>query len=147
MLKTGPRLIAEMDSLWRKDLNGYTEAAQTNKDRAHFLASAILRDLAKNGLGLDKSQFEVRSNQAGPAISGEVTLHTDIFAPKGGIYIQIGSPIADDKNVLYRSCTGRKDYTGGRNNWTSIRYAFGSDEQVRGFVAVLRSLITPLDLD
>jgi hypothetical protein len=84
----------------------YNEAAKgeflrTGKQMAIRLASA---------LGLNEDQYEVRVNRGGPAVSGEVTLHTDThyiqFSQSSGIL---------QKGFLVRTCKGRKDYTGGRN--------------------------------
>ncbi len=77
----------------------------SEKEQLHKLGKAALKELAK-ALGL--SNFDVRSNKAGIACSGEVTLHDERF------YLQI-SPSSCCPPVLLRSCEGRKDYTGGRN--------------------------------
>lgn len=82
----------------------YDEAA---KERYHRVVRSRLKLTAK-ALGLEPSQYTLSSNLAGPAVSGEITLHTDFF------YVQVsqGSTLP---SILYRLCDGRKDYTGGRN--------------------------------
>ena len=66
-------------------------------------------------LGLAPGSFDLRSNQGGIAVSGEATLHTD------HIYVQACQPATGhDSGVLFRVCEGRKDYTGGRNNFASL---------------------------
>lgn len=70
-------------------------------------------------MGLNEDQYDVRVNKAGPAVSGEVTLHTENHY----VYISQFSGILE-KGFLVRTCKGRKDYTGGRNhyvNWSSLR--------------------------
>lgn len=64
----------------------------------HTAARAFLK-----GLGIPG---DIRSNKGGPAVSGEVTLHGD------SVYIQLS---ADSEWFFFRTCKGRKDYTGGRN--------------------------------
>ena len=84
------------------------------KDMFHREAKKALKSLAEK-LGLSKSDYDLRSNKAGPAVSGEVTLHTD------KIYVQISGGMFSDKlSVMYRTCKGRKDYSGGSNNFTSV---------------------------
>jgi len=80
----------------------------------HNHARRQLRELA-DALGLTPGSFDVRSNQGGIAVSGEITLHA------GHLYVQACQPAAgQDSGVLFRTCEGRKDYTGGRNNFASL---------------------------
>jgi hypothetical protein len=49
------------------------------------------------------------------AVSGEVTLHADRH------YVQASqSAMGFDTGILFRSCEGRRDYVGGRNNFASL---------------------------
>ncbi|MFY9657650.1 MAG: hypothetical protein WAK01_13890 [Methylocystis sp.] len=53
----------------------------------------------------------MRSNRAGIAVSGEITLHHD------RVYIQICQPATGaDSGILIRTCEGRRDFEGGRNH-------------------------------
>jgi hypothetical protein len=80
----------------------------------HATARTRLRALAA-ALRLPSGSFEIRSNQGGIAVSGEITLHHD------DIYIQVAqSMIAGDTGVLIRTCRDRRDYTGGPNNFASL---------------------------
>ena len=80
----------------------------------HHRARRQFRELA-NALGLAPGSFDVRSNQGGIAVSGEITMHSD------HIYIQACQPATGhDSGVLFRLCKGRKDYSGGRNNFASL---------------------------
>lgn len=83
------------------------------KDRFHKLAKKALRWLAKE---LGEQNFEVRSNKAGIACSGEITLHSD------KIYIQVYQPAVKAKGleVLFRAVESNRDYVGGRNNFVSL---------------------------
>ncbi|NDD54941.1 hypothetical protein EBZ39_13935 [bacterium] len=92
---------------------GYNPAA-----KEQFLKMA--RQLAKmtaDALGLATGDRDIRVNKAGIAVSGEVTLHSD------SLYVQFGQGMMGN-TFLCRSCKGRKDYTGGMNNfyrWEDLR--------------------------
>jgi hypothetical protein len=80
----------------------------------HKAAQKQLRKLAK-ALFLDRAQYDLRSNKAGIAVSGEITLHTD------AIYIQAAqSCLGGDTGLLIRQCDNRKDYTGRRNHFLPL---------------------------
>ena len=65
-------------------------------------------------LGLKRQQYTVRSNKAGPAILGEVTLHSD------SLYVQVGGSLSgQESQILYRSCTSQSDYCGDTNHYMS----------------------------
>ena len=68
-------------------------------------AMAWIRKLAKD-LALNKEHYDVRFNAGGIAVSGDAILHHDRF------YLIIG-----ESGVMWRTCKGRKDYTGGGNQW------------------------------
>jgi hypothetical protein len=66
-------------------------------------------------LGLAPGSFDLRNNKGGIAVSGEITMHSET------IYVQACQPATGhDSGVLFRTCEGRKDYTGGRNNFASL---------------------------
>jgi hypothetical protein len=66
-------------------------------------------------LGFAPCAFDLRSNEAGIAVSGEVTLHAD------RLYVQASQPATgSDTGILFRSCDGRRDYIGGCNNFASL---------------------------
>ncbi len=75
-----------------------------------FLRAArhALSELA-NDLGLSQADYSIRTNKAGIAVAGDVTLHHE------RIYVTLGA-YAGQMLGLARSCKGRKDYTGGGNN-------------------------------
>lgn len=79
----------------------------TEEDKAEYkrLALNYLRQLAKD-LGLLRGTYDVRFNPGGPAVCGDAILHHDKF------YFHI-----NDTGVMWRHCSGRKDYTGEKNLW------------------------------
>jgi hypothetical protein len=84
---------------WRHDYE--------SKTKFHRLGKRYLHELAER-LGLNASEYDVRSNTAGPGCLGEVTLHSE------NIYLQIGGSF-QWPTFYYRCVKGRRDYTGGRN--------------------------------
>lgn len=81
------------------------------KKRFHSQAASVLRQLAVK-LGFEKKDFDLRHNQGGIAVSGEITLHSD------GLYVQFAqSALGHNSGFMWRTCKGRKDYTGGPNQW------------------------------
>ena len=71
--------------------------------------------LLADALGLAPGAYDLRSNRGGSAVSGEVTMHSD------HLYVQACQPATGhDSGVMFRTCQGRKDYTGGRNNFGSL---------------------------
>lgn len=79
----------------------------------HTEAARSLRELAK-ALGLGRGDYDLRSNKAGPAVSGEITLHAD------RLYVQISQPFVAGSEILYRRVDSRTDYTGKRNHYAAI---------------------------
>lgn len=63
-------------------------------------------------LGLQRGQYQVRSNQGGIAVSGEISLDTS------ELYVQLDLGCMGPGNeVMFRSISGRRE---GHNNWASI---------------------------
>jgi hypothetical protein len=82
----------------------------------HSHARRQLKQLA-NALGLAPGSYDLRSNQGGIAVSGEVTLHAD------RLYVQACQPATGhDSGILFRTCQDRKDYHGGPNNFASLDF-------------------------
>lgn len=85
-----------------------------NKARFHSMGRARLRQLAKE-MDLPPGSYDIRSNKAGIAVSGEITLHHE------RVYVRVSqSCMGNHHGILIRSCKGRKDYTGGMNNFASL---------------------------
>jgi hypothetical protein len=87
----------------------YDEKGAATKQKFHRLAATKLRALAVE-LALPASSYEVRSNKAGDAVTGEVTLHGE------QVYVQVTGL----QGILARTCKGRRDYGGGRNHWLPL---------------------------
>ena len=98
-----------------RNIDAYTDNGASIKALFHSKGKTFLRNLAKE-LGLPKGSYDIRSNMGGIAVSGEVTLHGE------SLYVQLSESCVGGPGVgiLYRSCKGRKDYTGGTNNWATI---------------------------
>ena len=97
-------------------MNWYTTCAYDDAQKRSFHATGRkrLKHLAE-ALGLEPGCFDLRSNRGGIAVSGEVTLHAE------HLYVQICQPATGaDSGILIRTCEGRKDYTGGRNNFAPL---------------------------
>ena len=72
------------------------------KRRFHRHARAQLLKLAE-ALGLEPHEFDLRSNEGGIAVSGEITMHAD------RLYVQASqSAMGADTGILFRSCEGRR---------------------------------------
>lgn len=69
-----------------------------------------------DALGLAPGSYAVRSNQAGPGASGDITLHAD------QIWVQLSvSLTGPDHEICFRRVRGRDDHIGERNHWASVR--------------------------
>ncbi len=98
---------------WHLDC-AYNEA---QKRSFHGTAQSRLRILAIIEMQWEPSTFEVRSNKGGIAVSGEIILHHE------NVYVQVSQPYGGlhaDTGILIRTCNGRRDYTGGPNNFVSL---------------------------
>lgn len=92
-----------------------TDVAYTTPEKKaafHRVAKQYLRRLAA-AMSLPPESYEIRSNKAGIAVSGEVTLHGE------RIYVQVSQLCVGPRErvVMYRGCRGRKDYCGLQNNF------------------------------
>jgi hypothetical protein len=89
----------------------YNEAAKT---AFHAKARAALKSLARH-LHWPEGSYDLRSNRAGPAVSGDITLHGE------QLYVQVSQSCMGPRfGVLFRSCQGSRDYTGGVNNFAPL---------------------------
>lgn len=95
----------------------FRKSVSYDPDRKRLFHSRTRRQLRQlaTALGLASGAYDLRSNQGGIAVSGEVTLHAD------RLYVQACQPATGhDTGILFRACEGRKDYVGGRNNFASL---------------------------
>lgn len=116
------RTLAEIDA-------GFSTYDYYKKEELHRAARAALKKVAK-AIGLAPGSFEIRSNKGGISVSGEVTLHGE------QIYVQAGAR-SYMAGVLYRTCSGRKDYCGHQNNFAELAEL----DQPERFAAKLAALI------
>jgi hypothetical protein len=79
------------------------------KKELHAKSRTFLKLFANKILGLEDGKFDVSSNPAGDAVSGEIILHTDDLY----VVISCGSHLP----IMFRKCHGRTDCTGEANNW------------------------------
>jgi hypothetical protein len=95
---------------FRKRVSYHPEA----KRLFHIHARRQLLALAA-ALGLGDDHYDLRSNEAGIAVSGEITLHAN------HLYVQVSqSAMGPDSSILFRSCRDRRDCVGGVNNFASL---------------------------
>lgn len=81
------------------------------KQAFHSCGKKLLKAIAKEA---NWNEFKVRSCLGGDAVWGEVTLHTPT------IYLMIHHSFSDNPRLLYRSCKGMDDYSGGQNNYMDL---------------------------
>lgn len=103
---------------------------EEQKRRFHSIARSRLKKLAAE-LGLPPGTYDVRSNKAGIAVSGEITLHHD------SVYAQVSQfALSSTHGVLIRTCKGRKDFTGGPNHFLPLARL----DDVPGLAAAVRAI-------
>lgn len=103
--------------------------APAKKEQFHQDAKAIFREVAKL-MGLNRSEYEIRSNKGGAGVSGEITLHTT------GVYAQFFQSGYNSVGILYRKVNGMRDYCGKRNRWVP----FGTLTSLETFAKRLRAV-------
>ena len=96
----------------------YDEAA---KRVFHAEGRTAMRRLAE-ALCLDEGGYDIRTNKAGPAVSGEITLHGE------EVWVQLSlSALGPDNEIVYRRVRGRSDHLGDRNRRASVRDLLAPD--------------------
>lgn len=111
-------------------VRGFRAYDYFKKEELHRAGRRALQNVA-NALGLAKGEYDLRSNKAGDAVSGEVTLHTDHW------YVQLQADSCTGRPVLFRLCNGRKDYCGFRNLYATAEAL----EDAESFALTLRRLL------
>ena len=99
------------------------------KRKFHRLGKAVMKMIVKE-LGLSESEYTIRSNTGGVAVSGEVILHTD------RVYVQFSQSAFLLDSFMYRACDGRDDFCGAGNHW----YKYSKLEDLKDFVNKLKEL-------
>ena len=133
---TGPALRERLPSLFRFmeidmfDWNRSCSYDEQQKRRFHTTARSRLKKLAAE-LALPPGSFDLRSNKAGIAVSGEIILHLD------RAYIQVGQfGLSSGHGILIRTCKGREDYTGGANHFVAL----GMLDDIPALAAAVRAI-------
>ena len=103
------------------------------KKAFHAQGKAFLKKLAAE-LCLAVNSYSVRSNMGGDGVTGEVVLHSDYF------YLQLFNNCSVGTRILFRSCKGQKDYTGGRNQFENLSRIEDPGNQAR-FLNTLRDMV------
>jgi hypothetical protein len=117
----------------KTDINGYSDEAAKEKEEFLSLCRSYAKMIVKE-LGLTPEQYEIRTNRAGVAVSGDVHLHTD------SLYVAFEQTcLGNDWGYMYRSCKGKKDYTGGYNRWMKWENLIN----VQGVVTVFKDVAAP----
>jgi hypothetical protein len=101
-----------------KTVDWYKSCAynEPQKHLFHREARKRLKILAET-LRLPRESYRIRSNKAGIAVSGEVTLHST------RLYVQVCQPATGaDSGIMIRTCEGIEDYAGERNSFLPLRY-------------------------
>ncbi len=118
-----PPKLREWIRLMQHGFDTYDSAA---KKRYATLGKMVAQYIADE-LGLRKSQYEIRWNPGGPAVAGDVILHTDRFTYQvdahtnqdTALYVNLGRTSMGGK-FMARACAGRTDYTGSDNTWFHV---------------------------
>lgn len=80
----------------------------------HSEGRKALRRLA-DALGLPDGSYDIRSNKAGIAVSGEITLHGE------DVYVELClGVLGRGREVMFRRVRGRRDYCGDRNHFAGV---------------------------
>lgn len=97
-------------------MDWYSSCSYEPDQKRHFHATARARlRLLAAELGFPPASFDLRSNQGGIAVSGEITLHYE------SVYVQVSqSALGGDAGVLIRTCEGRRDYVGGPDHFAPL---------------------------
>lgn len=94
-----------------------------SKPAFHRRYRQVLESIAAD-LGLVDGTYEIHSNKGGPGVLGEVILHGEtiyiVICKSPPVALPWDPPGGEGYSVMYRSCAGRKDYTGGRNRWMPV---------------------------
>ena len=126
-------LITRFLQTTQAPIHAYNEEAAANKVLFHRHGKALLKRIAED-LGYRKDSYDLRSNMAGIAVSGEITLHTD------DLYIQFScSAFGSDLQIMYRRCQHRRDYTGLRNHFLPFQALCDYNKVLSAFQTVRAS--------
>jgi hypothetical protein len=102
-----------------------------NKKLFHSRGKRVMKVIAEL-LGFNTefypTPYEIRSCLGGIAVSGEIILHSE------NLYICFY-----EDRIMFRSCKGLKDYSGGNNHWMSydsLRNIYRACEEFRSVMGI-----------
>lgn len=128
MLNVNPRLAV------LEGINAYSDAGHERKKFLHSEGRKFLKSVVQE-VGIPAGTFDIRSNQGGIAVSGEVTLHSET------LYVQLSeSCMRRGVGIMFRSCNGTKDYSGHQNHFISMTDLQSNTLERSQFVARLKLL-------
>ncbi|WP_223508974.1 MULTISPECIES: hypothetical protein [unclassified Pseudomonas] len=104
---------------------------RVKKETLHRSGKRLLLEIAE-ALKLSPEAYDIRSNKGGNAVMGEVTLHSD------HLYLMV-HVMTGELRVLYRTCKGRKDYSGGMNHYVGVSELASTTASER-FIAKLKQM-------
>lgn len=104
------QLLKDFFAAYRQPIQGDYLA----KVAFHKLAKRVCKQIVAD-IGLPADSVNIRTNLAGDGVGGDTTLHTDHF------YLNFSAEKMAPLEILYRSCKGPKDFSGGCNNWLTYR--------------------------
>ncbi len=139
-LSAQEKRMGEIYNLLQQDLSyvyGERECGP-NGIKKEFLqkAAAFLRQLGKD---LGFTAKVIRSNPAGIAVSGEVTLY-GAWSESGGLFFEITQSMGYPHGLLYREIKHVEDSRGGHNQWLPLSILKNADYErlCRTFLALKR---------
>lgn len=99
--------------LFRQDIFDYGDSSAASKKQFHAEGKKFLKAFAAE-VGLTGA-CDIGSCLGGPGVLGEVSLHAD------SLYMQLFESMGPGVRILYRSCRGRKDTSGGTNMYVTMK--------------------------
>ncbi|WP_052743342.1 hypothetical protein [Pseudomonas veronii] len=82
------------------------------KETLHRSGKRLLLEIA-GALELSTECYDIRSSKGGNGVMGEVILHSD------HLYLMV-HVMTSELRVMYRTCKGQKDYSGGINHFVGV---------------------------
>jgi hypothetical protein len=130
--------------LVRRFLDVASEPVAYNPERKalfHRRGKTLLARIARD-LGYREDQYDLRNNQRGIAVSGEITLHAD------NLYIQLSQRCfsGGEFDILYRDCQDRRDYTSGHYHFMRFDALLDYENALQRFTAAKRNPVTIIDI-
>jgi hypothetical protein len=125
--------LTKIEKILSDDLS-YNESG---KKAFHSEGKRLLKLLAAE-MGLQPADYNISSSLGGIAVPGDVILHTD------HLYISVSQRCKHNHTaILYRTCSGRKDYCGHHNCYANITSL--SPQNLPAFAVLLVAKVNQLN--